>query len=126
MGKLPVNIISEFLGSGKTTAIIKLLSLKATDEHWAVIINEFGKISIDSQTLRSISNVGKVFDISGGCICCTAKGYLKENIEEIIQSGKYSHIIIEPNCLGGIDMVSEKFIGALNENPGAVVGFSAF
>lgn len=107
MEKLPVNIISGFLGAGKTTAIIKLLSQKGTDENWAVIINEFGKISIDSQTLRSTLNIGKVFDISGGCICCTAKGYLNENLEEIIQSGKYSRIIIEPSGLGGIDMVSE-------------------
>jgi G3E family GTPase len=104
---IPVNIITGFLGAGKTTTIIKILNQKTTNEQWAVIINEFGKISIDSQTLRSSSEAGKVFDISGGCICCSAKGYFHENLTEIIQTGKYSRIIIEPSGLGGIDMVSE-------------------
>jgi len=107
MDKIQVNIISGFLGSGKTTAIINILSQKPADEQWAVIINEFGKISIDSQTLRSFSPTGIVFDISGGCICCSAKGYFQENLEKIVQSGSYSRIIIEPSGLGGIDMVSD-------------------
>lgn len=113
MDKIPVNVITGFLGAGKTTAIIKLLHQKSSDEQWAVIINEFGKISIDSQTLRSSSTAGEIFDISGGCICCSAKGYFNDNLNEIIQSGKYSRIIIEPSGLGGIDMVSEIVI----ENP---------
>jgi G3E family GTPase len=104
---IPVNIITGFLGAGKTTAIIQLLNQKTSDEQWAVIINEFGKISIDSQTLRSSTDAGKIFDISGGCICCSAKGYFHENLTEIINSGNYSRIIIEPSGLGGIDMVSE-------------------
>jgi G3E family GTPase len=107
MGKIPVNIISGFLGAGKTTTIISLLSQKTTDEQWAVIINEFGRISIDSQTLRSSSETGTVFEISGGCICCSARGYFQENIEKIVQAERYSRIIIEPSGLGGIDMVSE-------------------
>ncbi len=108
MEHIPVNIISGFLGSGKTTAIIKLFNQKTTNEEWAVIINEFGKISVDSQTLRSTtSNTGTVFDISGGCICCSAKGYFQENLEKIISSGNFSRILIEPSGLGGIDFVSE-------------------
>ncbi|MCX6309669.1 MAG: hypothetical protein NTY32_12870 [Bacteroidia bacterium] len=107
MEKIPVHIISGFLGAGKTTTIIELFRQKTTEESWAVIINEFGKIPIDSQTLRASSPSGTVFDIAGGCICCTAKGYLNERLEEIIQSGLYSRILIEPSGLGGIDMVSE-------------------
>lgn len=107
MKKLPVHIITGFLGAGKTTAILQLFSQKKNDELWAVVVNEFGKISIDSQTLGSNTPVGNIFDISGGCICCTAKGYLNESLEEIIQTGLYSRIIIEPSGLGGVDMVSE-------------------
>jgi G3E family GTPase len=105
--KIPVNIISGFLGSGKTTAIIQLLGQKTDDEQWAILINEFGKISIDSQTIRSSSRAGTVYDISGGCICCSARGYFYENLTKIVQSGNYSRIIIEPSGLGGIDTVSE-------------------
>ena len=107
MNKIPVNIITGFLGAGKTTAIINLLRQKTSDEQWAIIINEFGKISIDTQTLQSSTVAGNVYDISGGCICCSAKGYFHENLTEIINTGKYSRIIIEPSGLGGVDMVSE-------------------
>ena len=105
--RIPVTIIAGFLGSGKTTAIIKLLENKGNDEQWAVIINEFGKVSIDGQTLKSNTDSETVFEISGGCICCSAKGYFQENLEKILQSGDYSRILIEPSGLGGIDMVSE-------------------
>ncbi|MFA6580535.1 MAG: GTP-binding protein [Paludibacter sp.] len=107
MEKIPVNIITGFLGAGKTTAIINLLSQKTTNDQWAVIINEFGKISIDSQTLKSSTAKGNVYDISGGCICCSAKAYFRENLTEIINSGNFSRIIIEQSGLGGIEMVSE-------------------
>ncbi|MEI6755239.1 MAG: GTP-binding protein [Paludibacter sp.] len=107
MEKIPVNIITGFLGAGKTTAIIKLLSQKNTDDRWAVIINEFGKVSIDTKTLQSTSNSENVYEITGGCICCTAKAYLNVTLQTVIQSGKYSRIIIEPTGLGGVDMVSE-------------------
>jgi len=104
---IPVNIISGFFGSGKTTAIIKLLLSREDSDRWAVIINEFGKISIDSQTLSSsITSTGSVFDISGGCICCSAKEYFRENLVQIIDSVNFSRILIEPSGLGGIEMIS--------------------
>lgn len=107
MEKIPVNIVSGFLGSGKTTAIIQLLEQKEPEECWAIVVNEFGKVSIDGQTLQSKSVSGTVYDISGGCICCSAKIYLKENLENIIETGKFNRIIVEPSGLGGIEMVSE-------------------
>lgn len=107
MKPIPVNIISGFLGSGKTTAIIQLLNQKSSAENWAIVVNEFGKISIDGQTFRSKSSSGTVFDIVGGCICCTAKMYLFENLEKIIKLGGFDRIIIEPSGLGGIEMVIE-------------------
>jgi G3E family GTPase len=106
LNKIPVHIITGFLGSGKTTAILNFLDKKTTNEQWAIIINEFGKISIDSHTIAS-SAAGKVFDISGGCICCSAKEYFQENIENIVRSGNYDRIIIEPSGLGGVDMIVE-------------------
>lgn len=112
MEQIPVHIISGFLGSGKTTAIIRLLEQKQPDECWAIVVNEFGKVSIDGQTLRHKSVAGSVFDISGGCICCSAKLYLKENLEKIIENSLFNRVIIEPSGLGGIEMVSE-IVGAI-------------
>lgn len=107
MNKIPVHIISGFLGAGKTTAILQLLKSKNAEEEWAIVVNEFGRIAIDGQTLRSSSQKAEVFDITGGCICCSAKVYLSENLDAIIESGVYNRIIIEPSGLGGIDMVAE-------------------
>ena len=108
MCAIPVNIISGFLGSGKTTSIIRLLGQRTANDSWAIIINEFGKVSIDSQTLSNSGlNNSDLFDISGGCICCSAKIYFREDLVKIVASGKYNRIIIEPSGLGGIEMVSE-------------------
>ena len=108
MNAIPVNIISGFLGSGKTTSIIRLLGQRTANDSWAIIINEFGKVSIDAQTLsHSGLNSSDLFDISGGCICCSAKIYFREDLEKIVESGKYNRIVIEPSGLGGIEMVSE-------------------
>lgn len=106
MKKVPVNIISGFLGSGKTTAIIRLLSQKNQDESWAIVVNEFGKVSVDGLSFQPESTTGSVFDIPGGCICCSARHYLEENLRKIIDTGNFNRIIIEPSGLGGIEMVS--------------------
>lgn len=107
MIKIPVHIVSGFLGAGKTTFIIRLLGRKPAHENWAIIINEFGKISIDGQTLQSKSAEGSLYEISGGCICCSAKGYFAENLDKIVGEKEYSRILIEPSGLGGIDHITE-------------------
>ena len=103
----PVHLITGFLGAGKTTAILRFFDTKPAGENWAILINEFGKISIDGQTLRSKSSEGSVFEISGGCICCSAQGYLNENLQKIIAQNKFDRILIEPSGLGGIDLLTD-------------------
>jgi G3E family GTPase len=105
--KIPVHIITGFLGAGKTTAILHLLQQKPADEQWAVVVNEFGKISFDGRTLSASSDKTEVYEISGGCICCTAFAYLNDTIDQILQTSGFSRILIEPSGLGGIERVSE-------------------
>ena len=106
--KIPVTILTGFLGTGKTTAILHLLKKKRPQEQWAVIINEFGKVSVDFETLSPrVSSNEKVFEISGGCICCSAKENFSENLNEILGQQRFDRILIEPSGLGGADMVSE-------------------
>ncbi|TLX72292.1 hypothetical protein E9993_18435 [Labilibacter sediminis] len=107
MEKIKVNIITGFLGAGKTTTILNLLKKKDKNENWAVIVNEFGEISIDTLTLSESTDSGRVYDIYGGCICCSAKEYFHENLNKIIQEKKFDRIVIEPTGLGGPDMVAE-------------------
>lgn len=107
MVEVIVNVISGFLGAGKTTAILNLLSCNNTGEKWAVIVNESGKVAIDGETLRSNHGETKIYDVAGGCICCSAKHYFGDTLRQINETGEFSRIIIEPSGLGGIDMVSE-------------------
>lgn len=107
--KIPVHIITGFLGAGKTTAIIQLLKSKPTHEKWAVIINEFGMVSIDFEMLAPLSSSNeKVFEISGGCICCSAKNYFFDSLKSIVTENHFQRIIIEPSGLGGIEYISEQ------------------
>jgi G3E family GTPase len=107
MEKIQVHIISGFLGAGKTTLILQLLGRKPLEESWAIVINEFGKISIDGATLQSKSAEGSLYEISGGCICCSAKAYFGENLDKIVKENRYHRILIEPSGLGGIDHITE-------------------
>lgn len=107
MHNLPVHIITGFLGAGKTTAILSLLKLNDREESWAVLVNEFGKISVDGQILREKSATAAVFDVYGGCICCSAREYLTDNIRKIIRANCFDRLLIEPSGLGGPDTVAE-------------------
>jgi len=100
-----VHIISGFLGAGKTITILRIFEQKKLQENWAILVNEFSKISIDGQILKSRSVAGSVYDIAGGCICYSAKAYLCENLEKIVETGKFNRIIIEPSGLGGIEIL---------------------
>lgn len=106
--KIPVHIITGFLGSGKTTVISELLKNKSDSEYWAVIINEFGKVSIDFESLSpQQTEKENIFEVSGGCICCSARDNFEQNLQEIIDNAAYNRIIIEPSGLGGVEMIAE-------------------
>ncbi len=62
------NLITGFLGSGKTTSILHLLAHKPANEKWAVLVNEFGEVGIDGALLAESGALLK--EISGGCMCC--------------------------------------------------------
>ncbi len=105
---IPVNIITGFLGSGKTTVISNLLKDKPTHEKWAVIINEFGSVAIDVTTLNSDFADGNIIvEVTGGCICCSSKDYFEGHLKEIVEDYSTNRILIEPTGLGGIFMVKE-------------------
>ncbi len=76
----PTTIITGFLGSGKTTLLNRILNGKA-DRRIAVIINEFGEISIDHQLIVSADE--KIIELNNGCLSCTVRGDLIRSIEEI-------------------------------------------
>ena len=101
MTKVPVTIITGFLGSGKTTLICNLLK-KTPDRRLAVLVNEFGEVSVDGALLRSAGDGCRleVHDLPNGCICCTVRDDFLP-IMQALQERKHEidHVLIETSGL---------------------------
>lgn len=109
MEKTRINIVSGFLGSGKTTLIKKILEEKrdtpASLYKTVVIENEFGDVSIDSLLLKDSEIT--IREINSGCICCSVAGDFEESLKEIRSKFKPEEIIIEPTGVGRLsDIIS--------------------
>lgn len=95
---IPTHLILGFLGVGKTTAILQLLQHKPADEHWAVLVNEFGEIGIDGAILEASG--AAVREVPGGCMCCVAGLPMQIGLNMLIQREKPDRLLIEPTGLG--------------------------
>ena len=102
---MKVDIISGFLGAGKTTLIKKLLDTLVKDEKVAIVENEYGEVGIDVDLLKDRRI--EVKEINSGCICCTIKGDFKQNILDIISNYRPDRIIIEPSGVANFSQVLE-------------------
>ncbi|MDX8046465.1 GTP-binding protein [Gracilibacillus sp. S3-1-1] len=90
---IPVTILTGFLGAGKTTLLNNLLKDRL-EENIAVIINEFGDTSIDSQLV--VTTKEEIVEINSGCICCNVRGDLIDILNNMIeQEEKIDRIVIE-------------------------------
>jgi len=92
------NLITGFLGSGKTTAIRHLLAQKPANERWAVLVNEFGEIGIDGGLLAESGAILK--EIPGGCMCCVNGLPMQMGLNMLLQQAKPDRLLIEPTGLG--------------------------
>ncbi|MFT6518005.1 MAG: G3E family GTPase [Candidatus Azotimanducaceae bacterium] len=101
MSGIGTNIITGFLGSGKTTAILELLAKKPANERWAVLVNEFGEVGIDGGLLGS-SNDSNIFirEVPGGCMCCAAGLPMQMALSMLLARARPDRLIIEPTGLG--------------------------
>jgi len=99
---VPTNIITGFLGAGKTTVIMNLLKQKPAHERWAVLVNEFGEIGVDGSLLQGQSNKQQVFiqEVPGGCMCCAAGVPMQVALNKLLKEAKPDRLLIEPTGLG--------------------------
>ena len=93
-----VDIISGFLGAGKTTLIQKLIKEVFAGQKVVLVENEFGEIGIDGGFLKEAGIV--VNEINGGCVCCTLQGDFQEALKKVMETYEPDHIIIEPSGVG--------------------------
>ena len=100
---MKVDIISGFLGAGKTTFIKRLLQTKIKDEKVVLIENEFGEVSVDSEFL-SDSKID-IKELSQGCICCSLQGDFTKSLKEVINTYNPDRVIIEPSGVGKLSDV---------------------
>ena len=99
--KIKLDIVSGFLGAGKTTLIKKLVTEGYSDEKIVVLENEFGKVGIDTDILK---NTGVEVEEITGCICCSSSVDFLSSIEDIINKFNPDRIIVEPT---GVAKLSE-------------------
>ena len=93
-----INIISGFLGAGKTTLIQKLLSGAFENEKLVLLENEYGEVGIDGGFMKD-SGI-QVTELNSGCICCTMVGDFNDALKELIDNYHPDRIIIEPSGVG--------------------------
>jgi G3E family GTPase len=96
---VPTNIITGFLGSGKTTAINHLLKHKPDGERWAVLVNEFGQVGIDGSLIRQQDGI-EVKELAGGCLCCALGPSLPITLATLLRRFRPDRLLIEPTGLG--------------------------
>ena len=122
-----IDIISGFLGAGKTTLIKKLLSEAFKDEKVVLIENEFGEIGIDGGFLKDAGV--EITEMNSGCICCSLVGDFGTALEKVIHDYAPDRVIIEPSGVGklsdvirAVEGVGEKVDIVLNSYTAVVDG----
>ena len=103
-----IDIISGFLGAGKTTFIKKMIDEVYTGEKLVLIENEFGEVGIDGGFLKD-SGI-EISEMNSGCICCSLVGDFAKNLQEVLDKFSPDRILIEPSGVGKLSDVMASVI----------------
>lgn len=114
-----IDIISGFLGAGKTTLIKKLLEESFKGQKLVLIENEFGEIGIDGGFLKD-SGI-QINEMNSGCICCSLVGDFNQALHDVVEQYAPDRVIIEPSGVGKLSDVS-RAVGNANKTTPMVLG----
>lgn len=111
-GRIPVTVLSGYLGAGKTTILNHVLhnreGLKV-----AVIVNDIGEVNVDANLVRDGGGLSrteeKLVEMTNGCICCTLRGDLLQEVERLASEGRFDYILIESTGIGEPLPVAQTF-----------------
>ena len=109
--RIPVTVLTGYLGAGKTTLLNRILS-EDHGHRYAVIVNEFGEIGIDSELVTHASE--ELFEMNNGCICCTVRGDLIRTLHTLLNTllqrpGTFDAVVVETTGLADPGPVAQTF-----------------
>lgn len=107
--KIPVTVISGFLGAGKTTLVNHLLEQRR-EQNIGIVVNEYGEVGIDGQLI--VAHEQALIEINNGCVCCTVRADLVEGVQQLLQryGSTLDRLIIETSGLADPAPVLQTFL----------------